>query len=53
MERFYQTMHSTNKTNYEDLDRVLCRLTHNVNKTTKNININMHFGFFSSFFQIN
>lgn len=30
LDRFYQTMHSTNKTNYEDLDRVLCRLTHNI-----------------------
>lgn len=30
MDRFYQTMHSSNKTNFEDLDRVLCRLTHNI-----------------------
>jgi hypothetical protein len=30
LDRFYQTMHSIDKITYTDLDRVLCRLTHNV-----------------------
>jgi hypothetical protein len=30
LDRFYQTMHSLEKITYEDLDHVLCRLTHNV-----------------------
>lgn len=32
MDRFYQTMHALDKLSYTELDRVLCRLTHNVNK---------------------
>jgi len=30
MDRFYQTMHLLNKFTYAELDRVLCRLTHNI-----------------------
>jgi hypothetical protein len=35
LDRFYQTMHSIGQITYEDLDNVLCRLTHNV----KNIHL--------------
>ncbi len=46
MDRFYQTMHSLDKVTYEELDRVLCRLTHNVKLcffSNKNLKILLFF----------